>query len=95
MLYYKNQKTFSSAFGLILEKVMTPYKNLSGQSNVDSYEYTNDSFTVKFKDGMHYLYSTLQNNLNEIQKMQQLAIEGVGLGSMLATKPHHPHDKKW
>lgn len=74
---------------------MIKYKNLSGNSNVDSYEYTTESFTVMFKEGIHYLYSTLKNSLNEIQKMQQLADKGMGLGAMLATKPHHPHDKKW
>ncbi len=74
---------------------MTKYKNLSGKSNVDSYEYTMESFTVLFKDGMHYLYSTAQNSLTEIQKMQHLADKGEGLGTMLATKPHHPHDRKW
>ncbi len=74
---------------------MTKYKNLSGKSNVDSYEYTTDSFTVKFNDGMQYLYSTFKNSLSEIQKMQNCGDTGIGLGTMLATKPHHPHDKKW
>lgn len=74
---------------------MTKYKNLSGNSNVDSYEYTAETFTVMFMDGMHYLYSTLKNPLSEIQKMQHCAELGIGLGTMLATKPHHPHDKKW
>ena len=76
---------------------MTKYKNLSGNSNVDSYEYTSDTFTVKFNDGSHYLYSTKQNrnSLSEIQKMQQKGDAGIGLGTMLATKPHHPYDRKW
>lgn len=74
---------------------MTKYKNISGNSNVDSYEYTAESFTVMFKDGKHYLYSTNQNSLSEIQKMQKCADAGIGLGTMLATKPHHPHDRKW
>ncbi len=74
---------------------MTKYKNLSGQSSVDSYEYTTISFTVKFKDQMYYLYSTNKNSLGEIQKMQSKADAGIGLGTMLATKPYHPHDKKW
>jgi hypothetical protein len=74
---------------------MIKYKNLSGNSNVDSYEYTANNFTVRFKDGIHYLYSTLKNSLSEVQRMQKLADDGIGLGSMLATKPHHPHDKKW
>lgn len=74
---------------------MTKYKNLSGKSSVDLYEYTAESFTVLFKDGTHYLYSTSKNNLSEIQKMQQCADAGIGLGTMLTTKPHHPHDEKW
>lgn len=71
------------------------YKNLSGQSNVGFYAYVDDIFIVKFKDGIHYLYSTNKNSLDEIQKMKQLADDGIGLGAMLATKPHHPHDVKW
>jgi len=74
---------------------MTRYQNLSGNSNVDSYEYTDETFTVKFKEGTHYLYSTQQNSLPAIQEMQQKANAGIGLGSMLATKPHHQHDSKW
>ena len=74
---------------------MTKYKNLSGNSSVHSYEYTSDTFTVKFNDGTHYLYSTSKNSLSEIQKMQQKGDAGIGLGTMLATKPHHPHDRKW
>lgn len=74
---------------------MTSYKNLSGQSNVLSYSYTQDSFTVLFKDGMHYLYSTLKNPQSTVDKMKELADRGIGLNSMLATKPHCPHDRKW
>ena len=74
---------------------MKKYKNLSGQSNVDSYDYTADTFTVKFNGGAHYLYSILKNPLVQIEKMQQKGDAGTGLGTMLATKPHHPHDRTW
>ena len=74
---------------------MKKYKNLSGQSNVDSYDYTADTFTVKFNEGIHYLYSTLKNPLSKIEKMQQNGEAGAGLGTMLATKPYHPHDRTW
>jgi len=74
---------------------MTKYKNLSGESNVDSFEYTPESFTVMFMDGSYYEYSTTKNSLGEIQKMQSYAEAGIGLGTMLATKPYHPHDRKW
>jgi len=74
---------------------MTPYKNLSGDSSVDAYEYTSNSITVRFNDGMHYLYSTRQNPMSEILQMQSYADAGSGLGTMLSTKPYHPHDSKW
>ncbi len=74
---------------------MKKYKNLSGQSNVDSYDYTADTFTVKFNECTYYLYSTIKNPLSEIEKMQQNGDSGVGLGTMLATKPYHPHDRTW
>lgn len=74
---------------------MTKYKNLSRQSSVDSYESTPETFTIKFKDGIHYLYSTKLNALADIEKMQQKGDAGIGLGTMLSTKPHHPHDRKW
>jgi hypothetical protein len=74
---------------------MTKYKNLSGNSNVDAYEYTVETFTVRFNDHSHYVYSTFKNSLSEIERMQSLADTGRGLGTMLATKPYHPHDRKW
>ncbi len=74
---------------------MIRYKNVSRKSSVNSYEYTADTSTLKFNDGIHYLYSIAQNNLSEILRMQQCGDVGLGLGTMLATKPHHPHDRKW
>jgi hypothetical protein len=74
---------------------MVTYKNASGVSNVASFEYTFDSITVKFKDGTHYIYSTLKNNLEVIEKLKRLADQGFGLNSVLASKDHPAYDQKW
>jgi hypothetical protein len=37
---------------------MTPYKNLGGRSGIVAYESAVDSITVKFKNGMKYLYDS-------------------------------------
>lgn len=75
----------------------TKYKNLSGISSVDSYTYDHDSIIVVFKNGNNkiYLYSVNKNSKSAIDRMKVLADSGSGLGSMLATKPHHKHDYRW
>lgn len=74
---------------------MIPYKNISGNSSVESYSHTENSIVIKFKTQTYYEYSTSKNTYSDITKMISLAIAGAGLGAMLATKPYHPHDKTW
>ena len=74
---------------------MRTYKNLSGKSNVNAYEYVGEVFSIIFKDGSNYTYSTIKNTLSDIQKMQELADAGSGLNTFLRSKPYHPHDRKW
>jgi hypothetical protein len=74
---------------------MIIYKNTSGVSNVHSYEYTADSITVRFKDEMSYIYSTLKNSFSTIEQLKQLADQGFGLNSALARKGHPSYDRKW
>lgn len=74
---------------------MITYKNASGVSNVESFEYTINSITVKFKDGAHYVYSTLKNSLEMIEKLKQFADQGFGLNSALARKDRPAYDQKW
>ncbi len=76
---------------------LTPYKRLSGNSSVESYKYDSNSIIVKFISGSNkfYLYSTNKNLQSEIDKMKECADNGIGLGAMLATKPHHEHDDNW
>lgn len=87
---------FTNNYGIILLSYnMIIYKNISGKSNVHSYEYTSDSITVCFRDGMHYSYSTLKNSPLIIKHLKQLADQGFGLNSVLGRKDHPLYDKKW
>ncbi len=74
---------------------MIIYKNSSGLSNVHSYEYTSDSITVQFKDGMSYVYSTLKNSSLIIEQLKKLADQGFGLNAALARKNRPTYDRKW
>lgn len=76
---------------------MQPYKNLGGDSNVESYKIGNDSILVKFKSGkcQHYLYTYDSCGKEEVEKMKALAKNGEGLGSLLATKPYHKDAERW
>ena len=64
---------------------MERYKNLGGQSGVDSYEIAPDSITVKFKDGAVYLYTNASAGVQNIEKMKALAVAGRGLNSFINT----------
>lgn len=76
---------------------MIKYKNLSGRSNVDSYEVGEEYIVVKFRSGRerNYLYTYLSAGQNAVETMKGLAVDGIGLGRMLATKPYHAYARKW
>lgn len=74
---------------------MDVYKNLSGQSNIKEYEFTDYSITVMFSDGDYYLYSTSKAGLNNIIQMKSLALSGRGLNSFINKNVKKLYDKKW
>ena len=65
---------------------MTPYKNLSGQSNVADYENGPDFITMQFTHGYWkmYTYTNASAGSSVIQHMQALAEEGRGLNSYVS-----------
>lgn len=79
--------------------MLKPYKNLSGKSNVKAYDIFEDAIEVVFgREGgpeSHYVYTYESAGKEEVEKMKKLAVLGDGLGTMLATKPHHKHARKW
>ncbi|PXX78845.1 hypothetical protein [Rivihabitans pingtungensis] len=76
---------------------MTPYRNLSGNSNIVSYESADDSIHVVFKSGTHrnYLYNHIRPGKAVVDKMKALAVEGHGLNSYISTTVKSNFAKKW
>jgi hypothetical protein len=76
---------------------MTPYRNLSGSSNVVSFEITEDSIHVVFKSGTHrnYLYNHVRPGQAMVDRMKNLAAQGAGLNSYISTTVKSNFAKKW
>ncbi len=63
---------------------MKQYKNLQGNSGVDSYQLGEDSITVRFINGGTYLYTNESTGTTHIKEMQRLAQLGKGLNSYIS-----------
>lgn len=76
---------------------MTPYKNNNGNSNVESYEITDDAIHVRFKSGRfrNYLYNSLRPGKPVVDRMKALAIQGHGLNSYISTTVRSRFARKW
>ncbi len=76
---------------------MTPYRNLSGNSNVGSYETTEDSIHVVFKNGTYrnYLYNSARPGQAAVERMMQLAAQGHGLNAYISSIVKDRYAKKW
>lgn len=74
---------------------MTAYKNLGGDSGINSYEIGADSITVRFKDGWFYLYTVQSAGSANIAEMKSLAISGHGLNSFIKRRVNKRYARKW
>ncbi|HAV88901.1 MAG TPA: hypothetical protein DCW78_14275 [Pseudomonas sp.] len=76
---------------------MTPYRNLNGNSNVVSYEASDDSIIVVFRSGRyrHYLYNSLRPGRDVVERMKALAAQGYGLNSYISSTVKDNYAKKW
>jgi len=76
---------------------MTPYKNTNGNSNIEAYEISDDSITVRFMSGKwrNYLYNSERPGTTVVEKMKALAIQGSGLNSYISTTVKAQFAKKW
>lgn len=76
---------------------MTPYRNLSGNSNVVSYEIAEDSIHVVFKSGTHrnYFYNHVRPGKAMVDRMKTLAVQGSGLNSYISTTVKRNFSEKW
>lgn len=76
---------------------MKPYRNLSGESNVASYEITEDSIHVVFRSGTHrnYLYNSVKPGKATVDQMKSLAEQGRGLNSYISRVVRSNFARKW
>jgi hypothetical protein len=76
---------------------MTPYRNLSGNSNVVSYEATEESIHVVFKSGRYrnYLYNSVRPGQIVVERMKALAAQGFGLNSYISSVVKDRYARKW
>lgn len=67
---------------------MQHYKNINGNSGIDSYEIGVDFIRVRFKTSPTiYIYSTSKITKQHIEKMEALARTGKGLGTYISQHP--------
>ena len=76
---------------------MTPYRNVSGKSNVVSYEATEESIHVVFKSGRYrnYLYNSVRPGQIVVERMKALAARGFGLNSYISSVVKDRYARKW
>lgn len=76
---------------------MTQYRNLSGKSNIISYETTDDSILVVFASGNHrnYLYNRIRPGKAIVDKMKALAEQGYGLNTYINKTVQESYAQKW
>lgn len=73
---------------------MRRYANRDGDSGVVAYALAPGQITVRFRDGATYLYDTARPGAAAIAQMQQLAVEGRGLGSYISRHVREQYARK-
>lgn len=76
---------------------MTPYRNLNGNSSIDSYQISEDSIHVVFKSGRqrNYVYNYQTPGKMIVDQMKTLAISGSGLNAYISTAVKTRYAEKW
>ena len=63
---------------------MEPYRNLNGNSGVESFTIADDSITIRFRDGPTYVYTYDRPGRSHVERMKTLAREGRGLSAYIS-----------
>lgn len=66
------------------EPYMHAYKNLAGNSGIESYEILREGVKVRFKGGATYLYDYRIPGRKQVEDMKRLALAGKGLSTYIA-----------
>ena len=62
---------------------METYKNLNGNSGIESYEIGEKEITIRLTDGEIYVYTDQSAGDANIEQMKKLALGGSGLHTFL------------
>lgn len=76
---------------------MNSYLNLNRNSNVVSYETTDNSIHVVFKSGAcrNYLYDQMRPGKAIVDRMKSLAKQGYGLNAFISSVVKTNYSNKW
>ena len=73
---------------------MTIYRNLGGDSGIESFEKTENSIEVTFKDDSIYLYDYFKPGKTAVDEMKKLANNGQGLNEYINRHVRKSYSKK-
>lgn len=74
---------------------MQPYVDSDGESDIVSYETTEESILVKRKDGWTYEYNYATTGRDNVEQMKQLAAAGRKLADFIAKRVKGQYARKW
>lgn len=66
-----------------------------GNSGIVAFTTTEDSITVKFKDGWHYIYNSIRPGVTDVDHMIAMAKAGSGLHGYINRKIRNNHFHKY
>jgi hypothetical protein len=78
----------------MFESSNVKYKNLGGDSGVDTHTIEEESIEVTFKKGGTYLYTFQATGRQNVEQMKRLAHSGQGLNAFIKTHVKHKYAKK-
>ena len=93
MLFEFSVKTIISANGNNYD--MIPSRNSSGNPGVKAYEAGPDRISIKFVDGVTYVYTNKSAGVDAIRHMKELAKSGRGLSTYISTTVREKYERKF
>lgn len=73
---------------------MQPYTNRAGTSPIVAFDITDDSVSVKYRDGDVYVYTVASAGARHIREMKRLARLGEGLSSYISRHVRDAYESK-
>jgi len=78
-----------------IKQKMHRYPDDGHTTGVIAYNLGHDSITVLFAEGWRYLYDSDKPGARHVKNMQELALQGCGLGTYISQHVRENYKKKW